>query len=66
MKYRCYRCNYETDRKSSFINHINKKKICERSIESYKYNEDEISNKINEQLLKVENDYECKNCKIVF
>ena len=26
MKYRCYRCNYETDRKSSFINHINKKK----------------------------------------
>ncbi len=66
QRYICYRCNYETDRKSSFINHINKKKICERSIESYKYNEDEISNKINEQLLKYENDYECKNCKIVF
>jgi len=28
VNYKCPRCNYETDRRSSIKNHINKKKIC--------------------------------------
>jgi len=40
--YKCYRCdNFVTDRKSNMLSHLNKKKKCSKSINSY-YLEDEI------------------------
>jgi len=40
--YKCYRCdNFVTNRKSNMISHLNKKKKCSKSINSY-YLEDEI------------------------
>jgi len=75
MKYICYRCFYTITKKSSFINHLNRKLICKRNQESYKYNEkeiDELNNsqiyfrekKINhENYIKI-NDYNIKNAII--
>ena len=31
VNYICLRCNYNTDRKSNFINHLSRKKICKVS-----------------------------------
>lgn len=43
MSYICPRCYYKTDRKSSFLNHLKRKKICIRCSESYaKYSSDEL------------------------
>ena len=28
VKYNCERCGYETERKSNFKNHLNRKKLC--------------------------------------
>ena len=33
MKYECLRCGYITSTKSSFINHLNRKNICEPILE---------------------------------
>jgi hypothetical protein len=64
MKYICYRCFYTISKKSSFINHLNRKSSCKRNQESYKYNEKEI-NELNEsQINNTEKKIEfiCKVC----
>ena len=40
--YQCKRCNYKTNRFSNLLKHINIKKQCDRTIESYKYSNDQI------------------------
>ena len=40
--YECARCDYKTNKKSSMITHINKKKICNKKIESFKYSDQEL------------------------
>ena len=42
LTYKCKRCNYETNRYSNIVKHINIKKQCNRTIESYKYSCDQI------------------------
>jgi len=42
--YECARCDYKTNKKSSMITHINKKKICNKKIESFKYSDQELYN----------------------
>jgi hypothetical protein len=62
MKYICYRCFYTINKRSSFINHINRKKKCIKDKESYKYNDDEIEFLINSQIQYIDT---CKNsCNI--
>ena len=50
MKYTCYRCFYIIEKKSSFINHLKRKKKCMKNKESYKYDDEEIDSLINAQL----------------
>ena len=62
MKYICYRCFYMINKRSSFINHINRKKKCIKDKESYKYNDNEIEFLINSQIQYIDT---CKNnCNI--
>ena len=41
-EYMCFRCNYKTKYRGSMKNHFNKKKKCERSINSLKYTDNDI------------------------
>ena len=40
MNYKCYRCFYKS-KKSNVLSHLNRKKICSKSIDC-EYNDDEI------------------------
>ena len=40
--YECYRCSHRTKQKIEILRHLNRKIKCERSIDSYKYTDDEI------------------------
>lgn len=40
--YECISCNYITNRRSNMILHLNKKKKCNRTLDSFKYNDQEI------------------------
>jgi hypothetical protein len=40
--YKCYRCNYITDHKSSIYKHFLAKKKCKLSVFGLKYNDDEL------------------------
>ena len=42
--FECIRCGYTTNKKSSIIGHMNRKKICDRLLESLKYSDEEIYN----------------------
>lgn len=42
MYYECKRCNYTTNKKSDITRHLNRKIICVRNVNSYKYNDDEL------------------------
>jgi len=67
MKYTCYRCFYTIDKKSSFINHINRKKICLRNIESFKYSQEEIKELEELQLNnKNKTEIKCNICNKIF
>ena len=41
-EFMCFRCNYKTKYRGSIKNHFNKKKKCERNINSLKYTDNEI------------------------
>lgn len=63
MKYICYRCFYTIDKKSSFTNHLNRKKKCLKNKESYKYTDIEIDNLIDAELKYIETSmYSCNVC----
>ena len=66
MKYTCYRCFYSTDKKSSFINHANRKSICKRTQESYKYSELELVSLVDNQLENKDITFNCKLCNKIF
>ena len=38
VNYKCLRCNYITDRKSNFINHLSRKKLCIPTIKNISVN----------------------------
>ena len=40
--YECLKCQYSTPRKSAMQLHLNRKTKCNRTLESFKYNDDEI------------------------
>lgn len=42
MYYECKRCNYVTTKKCDITRHLNRKIICIRNVNSYKYNDDEL------------------------
>lgn len=42
LTYQCKRCNYTTNRFSNLVKHLNIKKQCNRTLESYKYSNDQI------------------------
>jgi hypothetical protein len=42
LSYDCYRCFYKTNQYANIIRHINKKKQCSKTIDSYKYSDDQI------------------------
>ena len=42
MSYQCKRCFYKFNQKSDIVRHLNKTKICIRTPESYKYDENEL------------------------
>ena len=66
MKYTCYRCFYSIDKKSSFISHLNRKLICKRTQESYKYTDSELVSLINNQLENKDINFNCKLCNKIF
>ena len=72
MSYICPRCYYKTSRKSSFFSHINRKKVCIRTSESYaKYTTNELDKIINEynnniEQIKCFDTFNCTYCNKVF
>lgn len=42
MSYECKRCFHKFNQKSDIVRHLNKIKVCIRTPESYKYNENEL------------------------
>lgn len=62
MKYICYRCFYMVEKKSSFTNHLNRKKKCIKDKESYKYSDKEIEDLIEAELKYVNTS--CNKCNI--
>ena len=63
MKYICYRCFYTIDKRSSFNNHLNRKKKCLKDKESYKYTDIEIDKLIEAELKYIETSkYNCNVC----
>jgi hypothetical protein len=40
--YECKRCFHKTNQKIAMIRHLNRKKICSRDLESYKYAENDL------------------------
>jgi len=67
MPFQCYICDYKTEFKCSFINHINRKLKCKR-YKNNKYLDEEIKEKHEQQLKKNKNEnieYDEKNNKYV-
>jgi hypothetical protein len=42
ITYQCKRCNYITNRYSNIVKHLNIKKQCNRTLESYNYSNDQL------------------------
>ena len=59
--YECKRCFYKCVKICDMKNHLNRKKICNRILESYKYNEDDIYNLSLKQNIISNNKYNCNN-----
>jgi hypothetical protein len=67
MKFTCYRCFYNVDKKSSFINHLNKKIVCKKVQESYKYSDEEVLELNNSQINNTKDiNHECNICNKIF
>jgi uncharacterized Zn-finger protein len=68
--YECKRCFHKTKQKIEMIRHLNKKNICTRSIESYKYNDDDLTElslvNINNCNKFINKKYICKYCNNIF
>jgi len=43
MNYECKRCEHKTNQKIEMIRHLNRKNKCKRTLNSYKYNDNEIN-----------------------
>ena len=62
--YICKRCNHISKLKTDMINHLNKKKKCDRIINSYKYNDEDLYNLslIKNENIKKETNFYCNKC----
>ena len=61
--YTCMRCQYETDRKSNFINHLSRKKICKPSNKDVTINYMMKFYNLNEtKKVKQNENYKCIGC----
>lgn len=57
--YECYRCSHKTKQKIEIVSHLSRKIKCERSIDSYKYSDDEV------KTLSLEKKYDNNECIII-
>jgi hypothetical protein len=65
--FECIRCGYITNKKSSIICHINRKKKCNRLLESLKYNDEEIYNlSLIRKKDREKSEKKCKNCNKIY
>jgi len=65
--YECKRCFYKCNQKNDMKRHINKKNICERNSESYKYNESELKDlSLTRIYPELESNYKCNFCNKIF
>jgi hypothetical protein len=62
--YTCKRCNHGTKLRTDMIKHLNKKKKCDRIINSYQYHDDDLYNLslIKNNSIKKETNFYCKIC----
>lgn len=72
LSYQCKRCNYKTNRYSNIAKHLNIKKQCNRTLESYNYSNDQLFilsllpyDKNNNLSLEKEVDYLKKSSEII-
>lgn len=66
MVYQCYRCFYYCKNKKDMKKHFNRKNICGRKVESFNYEENKIEelsliNKLEEELIIIDNEEELEN-----
>jgi len=75
--YQCVRCDYVTKRNSDMIRHLGRTRKCPRSLQSYKYTDDEIQElslilhrdpniKQKDKIILKKDNIECPNCKKTF
>lgn len=57
--YECYICSHKTKQKIEIVRHLSRKIKCERSIDSYKYSDDEV------KTLSLEKKYDNNECIII-
>lgn len=62
MSYECKRCFHKFNQKSDIVRHLNKIKICIRTPESYKYNENELIKLSLINMNSKNNKYLCMKC----
>ena len=60
--YECKRCFHKFYQKNDMKKHLDKKKICSRTFESYKYNDEELYDLSLERIKNNETKYICTNC----
>ena len=63
VNYKCLRCNYITDRKSNFINHLSRKKLCIPTIKNISVNKILIHYNIQSDNTKCDNK-QCENKEV--
>ena len=66
--YECKRCNHQTKQKNDMKKHLNRRIKCAKTIEAYKYNDEEIlklsmTNMNGDESI---NKLECSNCKKIY
>jgi hypothetical protein len=60
--YECKRCFYKSYQKNDMKKHLEKKNLCERKVESYKYNNEDLYNLSLERNYNTEKENVCKDC----
>jgi len=60
--YECKRCFYKSYQKNDMKKHLEKKNLCERKVESYKYNNEDLYNLSLERNYNTEKENICKDC----
>ena len=60
--YECKRCFHKFYQKNDMKKHLEKKNLCERKVESYKYNNEDLYNLSLERNYNTEKEHICKGC----